>query len=282
MVKMRLLLSEIDLLSVLQRTSADFGETTYPPGGSYGPAWVSFISLILIHSGRAEVSIPGAPPLFIPAGCLSLRIPGHQEYWAFDRSGSTHHAWIHLYLDEWPPAIIDRLHELPPVLPVSNAMVDLVAEGLMIKRGALSTAMPLLASLASSVLWLYVGEAESDAHRPDEPVERARRFIHSYMNDSSVDLSQIAAAANVSPSHLVRRFRRELGITPMAYLWQRRVAIGVDLLNSTGLQISDIAGRVGFSSVYHFSRRVKAHTGLSPTEVRRQRWNTTKLIDQAP
>ena len=75
-----------------------------------------------------------------------------------------------------------------------------------------------------------------------------------------------------SPAHLVRRFRAELGVTPIAYLWQRRVATGVDLLANTGLPVGEIAKRTGFKSVYHFSRRVKEHTGASPTQLRRESW----------
>jgi AraC family transcriptional regulator of arabinose operon len=91
-----------------------------------------------------------------------------------------------------------------------------------------------------------------------------------------VNLETVAAAVHVTPAHLVRRFRAELDITPMAYLWQRRVAIGVDLLTNTGLPVGEIARRSGFRSVYHFSRRVKQETGLAPTEVRRRGWSPTR------
>ena len=60
----------------------------------------------------------------------------------------------------------------------------------------------------------------------------------------------------------------ELGITPMAYLWRERVEHGIDLLRSTGLSVGEVASRAGFSSVYHFSRRVKALSGLSPSQMR--------------
>ncbi|MEA2275087.1 MAG: hypothetical protein QOC78_47 [Solirubrobacteraceae bacterium] len=78
--------------------------------------------------------------------------------------------------------------------------------------------------------------------------------------------------SSCSPAHLVRRFRAELGATPMACLWQRRVATGVDLLTNTGLPVGDVASRSGFKSVYHSSRRITEHTGAPPTQVRRDRW----------
>ena len=50
------------------------------------------------------------------------------------------------------------------------------------------------------------------------------------------------------------------------------LATGIDLLSHTGLPVGDIATRTGFKSVYHFSRRVKDHTGMPPTKIRRRRW----------
>ena len=76
----------------------------------------------------------------------------------------------------------------------------------------------------------------------------------------------------MTPAHLVRRFHAELGVTPIAYLWQRRVAAGIDLLTNTGLPVGDIAARTGFKSVYHFSRRLREQTGAPPTQVRKERW----------
>jgi AraC-like DNA-binding protein len=73
---------------------------------------------------------------------------------------------------------------------------------------------------------------------PGETVERARRFLHEHLADPGVDLEQVARAAHVTPPHLVRRFRAELGVTPMAYLWQRRVATGIDLLTNTRSTVS--------------------------------------------
>jgi transcriptional regulator GlxA family with amidase domain len=96
-----------------------------------------------------------------------------------------------------------------------------------------------------------------------------------------LDMTALARACNVSAAHLSRAFRRELGVTPIAYLWQRRVAAGVDLLVNTGLPVGVIADRCGFSTVYHFSRRVKQATGEPPTELRRRRWDAAAGGDPA-
>ena len=260
MATMRLLLSEADLTA---------GEVVYPPGGRLGPRRQWHVQLILVHAGSALVTVDDAPRARLAAGEVGLLLPGHREHFAFADDVPTHHAWI-----EGAPgaAPLDRLARLPPVLPASTSLTDLIVDAVGVARTPMSTARPLLSALAAAALWRYVGEAESHVGGRGDAVDRARRFLHTHLADSDVDLAQAARAAHVSPGHLVRRFRAELGVTPMAYLWERRVATGIDLLANTGLPVGEIAARTGFKSVYHFSRRVREHAGRPPTAVRRARW----------
>jgi AraC family transcriptional regulator of arabinose operon len=257
---MRLVLSEVDL---------SVGEVVYPPGGALGPRRQRHVQLVLIHAGSASINVDGEHRASLGPGSVGLLLPGHTERFAFAAATPTRHAWI-----EGAPvgAPLERLARLPPALPASTALTELVAAAVDAARTPLPTGRPLLAALAAAALWRYVGEAESGAGGPGDAVERARRFLHTHLADPGIDLAQAARAAHVTPAHLVRRFRAELGVTPMAYLWQRRVATGIDLLRHTGLPVGDIAARTGFKSVYHFSRRVRAQAGRPPREVRRAHW----------
>jgi AraC-like DNA-binding protein len=258
MATMRTLLSEIDP----ERISA--GEVVYPPGGRLGPRRQDDLQLVLVHRGSATITVDDEPPFAVDAGEVALLLPGHRETFAFDE---THHSWIQAHVGEAGEPFVS----LPRSLPLSGALADLVAEAVAVTRTPLPTARPLLAAVAAAALWRYAGEAESGP-APADAVERARRHAHAHLADPGLDLGDLARAAHVSPPHLVRRFRAELGVTPMAYVWRRRVSYGVDLLNHTGLPVGDIAVRCGFKSVYHFSRRVKEQTGLAPTVLRRERW----------
>ena len=154
-------------------------------------------------------------------------------------------------------------------------MTDLIREALALRNSPLSTADTLLKALAVQMIWRYIGEGEllmdGATTLPDPAVENARHFIHAHLGEP-LTLDMIATAAAVSPPHLIRMFRQELNTTPMAYLWERRVTQGIELLRQTGLSVGEIAERCGFRTSYHFSRRVRQAAGLSPLEVRHQAW----------
>jgi AraC-like DNA-binding protein len=275
MATMHVLLTESDLELGLRPAHVSVGDVVYPPGGRLGPRWQEDVELVLVHSGSARVSIDGGAPAMHLPGSVRLLLPGHRERFEFADDRPTHHSWVQLRMDAPPDALMARLRALPVAIPASAALTDLVREAVATARTPLSTGNELVASLAVAALWRYVGEGEVGTGGASDVVDLARAYMHSHLTDPGVDLRHVAQAAHVTPAHLVRRFRAEVGTTPIAYLWRRRVAVGIDLLTNTGLPVGDIAARSGFKSVYHFSRRVKEETGLPPTEVRRERWKSS-------
>ena len=201
------------------------------------------------------------------AGSVSLLLPGHTETFAFDPARPTRHSWIQANVPDIPEELGQRLERLPTALPTSPALAALARETLNV-----ATAPPLLAAMVAATLWRYITEAERGTDPRSTLAETAREHLHANLPDPTLDLTALAAACSASAGHLVRVFRRETGMPPMTYLWRRRVAVGVDLLANTGLPVGAIAARCGFKTVYHFSRRVRQETGMSPTEVRRRRW----------
>src|ERR687898_932145 len=230
------LLSEIDVTTELRPTRVSVGTVTYPPGGTLGPRTQLDLQLVLVHAGSARVWVDEAPRL-LAAGQVGLLLPGHRERFAFDP-----HVGGALATPPRPP----------PAVP------------------------SLLAHLAGAALWRYIGEAERQPPERARPIDDAQRFIHANFVDPTLTLGDIAGAAHVTPAHLIRGFRAELGTTPKAYLWQRRVALGIDLLANTGLPITSIAERCGFRTAHHFSRRIKQATGLPPAALRRTRWEAAE------
>ncbi len=92
-----------------------------------------------------------------------------------------------------------------------------------------------------------------------------------YINDlalSNISLDDIATAAGLSRYHFLRTFNSSLGITPHAYLLQRRLQIARESIQN-GTAIADAAIDACFADQSHFSRRFKAAFGITPKQYQR-------------
>lgn len=85
-----------------------------------------------------------------------------------------------------------------------------------------------------------------------------------------LSLSDLSAAAGVTPQYLCRLFRRALGMRPTAYLTLRRVQASKKLLAETALPVYEVASRTGFSSSNYFCAVFRKSEGISPEEFRRR------------
>lgn len=97
-----------------------------------------------------------------------------------------------------------------------------------------------------------------------DPVALAKKFIdkNKLLNPT---LSEIGEYAGVSRFHLIRRFRAETGITPHAYLLNKKISASKKLLAS-GLPLSAVAADLGFYDQSHFNRVFKSIVAATPYE----------------
>ena len=79
----------------------------------------------------------------------------------------------------------------------------------------------------------------------------------------------LAAELGVSASALNRLFRQRLGISPMRYRLECRIARADYLLRNTMLSAKEIAYRLGYCNQFYFSQEFRRLTGLTPRAVRR-------------
>lgn len=76
-------------------------------------------------------------------------------------------------------------------------------------------------------------------------------------------LAAISAAIDLSVPELVRRFKRENGLPPFAWSYDRRLQRAL-LLVDQGVPLARIAAELGYSDQAHMTRRFKAAVGVSP------------------
>jgi AraC-like DNA-binding protein len=78
-----------------------------------------------------------------------------------------------------------------------------------------------------------------------------------------VSLAALSSVAALSRFELVRRFRRDTGLTPHAFQTNLRIARARDMLNR-GEPAAQVAAQCGFADQPHLTRTFKRAVGVTP------------------
>ncbi|MYT23258.1 helix-turn-helix domain-containing protein [Streptomyces sp. SID7760] len=84
-----------------------------------------------------------------------------------------------------------------------------------------------------------------------------------------VTLAELAAHARMSLRTFTRRFRDEVGMTPVQWLTVQRLEVARQLLESSDLPVDLVAHRSGFGSANSLRQHMRAALGISPIAYRR-------------
>ena len=85
-----------------------------------------------------------------------------------------------------------------------------------------------------------------------------------------LSLKRLSAEYSVNASYLSALFKKEMGVTLTDYISQQRIRRAIMLLNSSSLQIQDVASESGIYDVNYFRKLFKKVTGKTPTEYAKQ------------
>ena len=84
------------------------------------------------------------------------------------------------------------------------------------------------------------------------------------------DWEHVARRFNLSFRQFRRKFTELSGISPGRYRASRVIERAQQMLGNTSVSIKDIAAQCGFYDEFHFGKRFKALTGLTPAQFRRR------------
>jgi AraC-like DNA-binding protein/mannose-6-phosphate isomerase-like protein (cupin superfamily) len=110
-----------------------------------------------------------------------------------------------------------------------------------------------------------------------EAIVKAKNFMQDHFN-SPITLVDISGVACLSPSHFCRIFKKQTSSTPIEYLNNLRMEKAKTLLLHSNFTLTEIADKVGFSSIHYFSRCFKKLRGISPLSYRQDK----NMIEHRP
>lgn len=100
-------------------------------------------------------------------------------------------------------------------------------------------------------------------------VQQAAQFLREHHAEDCT-LVEVARVVGRSGRHVRQHFKDALGISPHRYLLQYRIQKAQKLIEYSGYSFKEIADRVGFKTVHHFTRAFHEICGETPGGWRRK------------
>lgn len=108
-------------------------------------------------------------------------------------------------------------------------------------------------------------------------VDRVINYIEENISHK-IDLETLADISNFSKYHFTRIFTYTVGVTPIAFVNQKRLQKSMWYLMETDKTILDISYLCGFESVSSFNAAFKKHFNKTPSEVRKSSRNNSNFL----
>lgn len=128
------------------------------------------------------------------------------------------------------------------------------------REASTNLALLILSELAKS-------RAHSGRALGSSALAAVRDYVAAYL-DTPLRVTDLAAAAGLSPGRFAVAFRAATGTPPHRYVLTQRVMRALELLRAGKLDLSEVAFACGFSSQQHMTTTLHRVTGTTPARVR--------------
>jgi TolB-like protein/AraC-like DNA-binding protein len=108
-----------------------------------------------------------------------------------------------------------------------------------------------------------------DSTRKSDFLRQAEEEIYKEISNERFGVSELAEAVNMSRSNLLRKIKKETGLSASQFIRQIRLARAKVLLEDTDLSISEISYEVGFANTSYFTKCFREDFSYPPGKVRK-------------
>ena len=233
----------------------------------YGPVVRKNYWLIFIKEGHGTLCADGKS---VPIGCgdIMCTFPNSVFHYTFDGAASIYWICFNAAVPEsilnsiglrrqTPVKKVDRFAEAEQTL---NCIYDLSSSDLQKDTYQIFAYVYQLFSLLTG--------SEKKTGKNRDYAQYAIRYMNNNYTEN-VRIDDIADALHLERTYFTKLFKKETGLTPVAYLSKLRIQKACRMLCEYTMSIGEIAASVGFDDAFYFSRKFKKIMGISPSEYKK-------------
>ena len=112
-----------------------------------------------------------------------------------------------------------------------------------------------------------VRDIRSAFHKKNAIVDNCRNYITTHLHEK-ITVTDLAEREGISSAYLSELFRKYAHTTIIDYIMKEKINAAKNLLLYSEMELSEIAGYLGFSSQSHFGDKFRKSTGLTPRRFR--------------
>lgn len=90
--------------------------------------------------------------------------------------------------------------------------------------------------------------------------------LETHLSDENFGIAELCELLNISRAQLHRKLKSLTGLSTSHYIRSLRLEIARELLETTTMNVSEVAFKVGFSSAAYFSKVFKSQFGYAPSD----------------
>ncbi len=167
-------------------------------------------------------------------------------------------------------ALVAKLRSLPPHFRAHRSLRETLYR-IFEAHGRSAGSLKVL-NIRNLLIRYFLDVAHSaefeDQSQISPEIHDVMEFIKENLNENYM-LEDLADRVNLSVSRFKARFKDEVGVPPADYVARQKVAKAMEMLQTTGMPITQIAHSLGYSSSQYFATAFRRYTGKTPSRARR-------------
>lgn len=231
--------------------------------------WISFVVSGMIKFKSPGIDLVNPGPHFLLGGRgmhVVTEFGPNRENWVIQLATdgmrlSRRPGWVEIRSGK-------KWISFPCVTPVDPAEVPGWQHEYRLLREASIEPLPrnlLRLDLGIRNIFRFILDRHSVSRPNDLPVSRFRVLMEQ-TKTSGQTLTNLSRQTGYSPQHMRSLFRKEYGVSPAAYRTRYRMKEAMEFVTNSNLTVKEIAFRLQFRHVSHFSLAFKKTFGIPPRQ----------------